>query len=100
MARSGAIAATRRHEATGMKARVDAGSDAAMIAAWDATRNDQPLGASDERASVLETDAADGHVFVLHTGADGGGKIDVYVDEAIPPDVAETLRAVPGSFLV
>src|SRR5688572_7723053 len=83
-----------------MKARVDAGTDAAMIGAWDATRNDQPLGASDEPASVLEADAADGHVFVLNTGADGGGKIDVYVDEAIPPDVAETLRAVPGSFLV
>jgi hypothetical protein len=39
-------------------------------------------------------------VCVLHTGGDGGGPIDVYVDEAIEPDVAATLREVPGRFLL
>jgi hypothetical protein len=58
-----------------MKARVDVGTDVAMVGAWDAQRNADPAAGSalGNASSVLEADAAKGHVFVLHTGRDGGG---------------------------
>ena len=83
-----------------MKARIDAGTDAAMIAVWDASRDERALGPDDSPGDVLESDAAEGLVCVLRTNADGGGKIDVYVGESIEPEVAPTLREVPGRFLL
>ena len=76
-----------------MKARFDAGTDVAMIGAWDAARGAQPFTAEEyERLSdTLEADAAAGHIFVLKTQADGGGPVDVYVDEPVPADVMERL---------
>src|SRR5512133_1821196 len=62
-----------------MKARVDAGTDVAMIGAWDADRG---------------ADAEQGHIFVLHTGADGGGPVDVYIDEPVPADVMQRLTPI------
>ena len=83
-----------------MKARVDAGSDIASIAAWDAARNAIALTPGESHRHVLEVDAAAGHAFVLQTGADGGGPVDVFVDEAIDPALLNRLRRVPGSFLL
>jgi len=85
-----------------MKARVDAGTDVAMIGAWDAHRNSIPLTRSEleNLSSVLEAEAAEGQVFVLHTRADGGGPVDVYVDEAIPREVRARLRPLEGTFLL
>lgn len=71
-----------------------------MIAAWDERRNDKPLSAADSPADVLEAEAAEGLVCVLNTGGDGGGPIDVYVDQTVEPEVAATLREVPGRFLL
>lgn len=76
-----------------MKARFDAGTDVAMIGAWDLARNAQPFTPEEYKrlTDALDTDAEQGHLFVLHTGADGGGPVDAYVDEPVPADVMERL---------
>ena len=86
--------------AAGMK-RIDAGTDVAMIGAWDAARDDAPLnGVGGHLADVLERDVAQAHLFLIHTGGDGGGPVDVYVDEDVPPDARERARAIDGTFLL
>jgi hypothetical protein len=85
-----------------MKARIDAGTDVAMIGAWDAQRASTPFTASEltHLSAALEADAAEGHLFLLHTGADGGGPIDLYVDEAIPGEIEDRLVPSDGEFLL
>jgi len=84
----------------GMKARVEAGTDIAQIGAWDIRRDD---GAFDNlsfkrRTAALREDSEAGFIFVIHTGADGGGPIDVYLDEPIPENVLRTLEKHSGEF--
>lgn len=85
-----------------MKQRVNAGTDVAMIGAWDASRNDGALsgvwGKSLEK--TLEADAAAGHLFLIHMGGDGGGPIDVYVDEEVPAEEQKQARRIGGEFLI
>jgi hypothetical protein len=85
-----------------MKARIDAGTDVAMIGAWDAQRNAKAFTTSQlsQLSDTLEADAAEGHLFLLHTGADGGGPIDLYIDEAIPSDIYQRLVPLGGEFLL
>lgn len=93
-----------------MQARFDAGTDVAMIGAWDADRGAQPFSAEEfERLSdTLDADAAHGHIVVLHTGADGGAPVDVYVDEPVPaehmarltPEGEEFVLALPSGRLI
>ena len=85
-----------------MKARVDASTDVAMIGAWDAQRSAKPLSASElqQSADTLEVDAAAGHLFLLHTGADIGGPIDLYIDEPIPVEIWERLASSGEEFLL
>src|SRR5688572_27864061 len=84
------------HRDAAMKARFDAGTDVAMIGAWDAQRGAQPFSADEYRrlSDTLDADAAEGHVFVVYTGADGGGPVDVYIDEPIPGDLMGRLTPV------
>jgi|SRR5690242_11091779 len=83
-----------------MKARFDAGTDVAMIGAWDAERGAQPFSAEEyaRLSDTLDADAAAGRIFVLHTGADGGGPVDVYVDEPIPAELMQRLTPQDGEF--
>jgi hypothetical protein len=85
-----------------MHQRVEAGTDIAMIGAWDAGRGALPFSADQQRryAKSLEKEAAAGHVFLIHTGADGGGPVDIYVDEPLPPEVRKPLRELGGEFLI
>ena len=85
-----------------MKARFDAGTDAAMLGAWDAQRNAQPFTSSDIRrfSATLDAEAVAGHIFLLNTQADGGGPIDVYIDETIPSEFQENLEPLGGEFLL
>ena len=83
-----------------MKARIDAGTDIALIGLWDAQRGASPPSAGEKASDALEADAAAAHVFLVHTGGDGGGPVDVYVDEAIPPEELERLRPAGGEFLL
>lgn len=85
-----------------MKARVEAGTDIAQIGAWDANRDD---GAFDKlsfkrRTAVLREDSEAGSIFVLNTGSDGDGPIDVYVDESIPESELRENELLKGEFLV
>jgi hypothetical protein len=85
-----------------MKARVEAGTDIARIGAWDASRNDTVVAKrwGKEWDRMLEEDAARGDLFLIDTGADGGGPIDVYCDTEVPPEARAHTRLVAGEFLV
>src|SRR6266699_2712587 len=85
-----------------MHQRIDAGTDVAMIGAWDAGRGALPYSAEQQRRyrKSLEKEAAAGHVFLIHTGADGGGPVDVYVDETLPDEMRKATRELEGEFLV
>jgi len=76
-----------------MKARFDAGTDVAMVGAWDLERGVQPFSPEEFRrlSEALDADAAQGHLFVLHTGVDGGGPVDVYIDEPVPDETVAGL---------
>jgi len=83
-----------------MKARFDVGSDVAMIGAWDGQRGAQPVTPEEYKrlSDTLDADADAGHIFVLHTRADGSGHVDVYVDEPIPNEVMASLTPQGGEF--
>jgi len=85
-----------------MNKRVDAGTDVAMIGAWDAGRSDSALAKRWGKAydQTLENDAVEGHLFLIHTGADCGGPVDVYVDAEVPAGVRAATRLVDGEFLI
>jgi hypothetical protein len=85
-----------------MKTRIDAGTDVAMIGAWDRSRNDCVLGnvPFKEIMRALNEDAQAGHLFLIHTGADGGGPIDVYVEESVPESALKQTRPAEGEFLI
>jgi hypothetical protein len=67
-----------------------------MIGAWDAQRGAQPFTADEfkQLSETLDAEATQGHVFVLHTGADGGGPVDVYVDEPVPAETMSRLTSL------
>jgi hypothetical protein len=79
-----------------MKARFDAGTDVAMIGAWDRERGAQPFTAEEfkQLSDTLDADVTEAHIFVLHTGADGGAPVDVYVDEPIPDETMARLTLI------
>src|SRR5688572_32313699 len=85
-----------------MKVRINAGSDIAMIGAWDAGRNDSALTKVSGRKldEALEQDATAGDIFLIHLGGDGGGPIDVYVDSPIPNEALTEARAAEREFLL
>jgi hypothetical protein len=85
-----------------MHKRVDAGTDVAMIGAWDASRGESPLANGYGKAydKTLEDDAAEGHLFLIHTGADCGGPVDVYVDAEVPEELRKIAKPVEGEFLI
>lgn len=81
-----------------MRARVDAGTDVAMIGAWDARRDGEPFSPdkfSQVQASI-EADASNGHLFLIHTGGDGGGPVDVFIDEPIAAEELARLEPIEG----
>jgi hypothetical protein len=85
-----------------MKTRFDAGTDVAMIGAWDLGRNAQPVTAEEYKqlTDTLDADAEQGHLFVLHTGADGGGPVDVYIDEAVPSETLARLTPLGDELIL
>jgi hypothetical protein len=85
-----------------LKHRFDAHTDVAMVGAWDAERGAQPLSAEEHArlSDTLDAEAAEGHVFVLHTGGDGGGPVEVYIDEPIPTAVAARLTPQDETFIL
>jgi hypothetical protein len=85
-----------------MRTRIEAGTDIAMVGAWDVSRNEVPLARlwGKEFTQTLEQDALAGHLFLVHTSADGGGPIDVLVDEDIPVGFRSQVSERPGEYLL
>src|SRR5215831_12425559 len=85
-----------------MKARFDAGTDVAMVGAWDVERGTQRFSIDESRrlSEVLDVEAAQGHLFVLHTGGDGGGPVDVYIDEPVPDETLANLTPLGGALVL
>ena len=81
-----------------MRARIDAGTDVAMMGAWDAQRDEQPFTPDKfpQVQALIEADAAHGDLFLIHTGADGGGPVDVLIDEPIPAEEVARLKPIEG----
>jgi hypothetical protein len=73
-----------------------------MIGAWDERQGAQvlPRLPYPQLMKTLEADSKLGRLFLILTGADGGGPIDVYVDEAVPRPLRKQLRHLKGEFLV
>jgi hypothetical protein len=80
-----------------VRMRVNVATDVAMIGIWDAGR---PSLAASLASKGLEHEAAEGRLFLIHTGGDCGGEIDVLLDEPPAHDALKNLRAVPGEFLL
>ena len=85
-----------------MYVRFNVGTDVAMLGAWDASRGAQVATAAERKqwSETLEADAEAGHVFLIGTGGNGGGPLDVYIDEPIPGGVSKDLTRVEGEFLL
>jgi hypothetical protein len=81
-----------------MKARIDAGTDVAMIGAWDARQSASPFTAAEiaDHQNALERDASSGALILIRTGGDGGGPVDLYIDEPAPPEVLARVTPVAG----
>jgi hypothetical protein len=73
-----------------------------MIGAWDAQRGAQPFTPEENKqlSNTLDAEADRGHLFVLHTGGDGGGPVDVYIDEPAPADALASLTPLEGEFIL
>jgi len=85
-----------------MHIRLDAGTDIGMIGAWDGDRSASPFSKRRAREldQVVKADASEGHLFVVYTGADGGGPLDIFVDQELPDDIREQVTPVGGEFLL
>ena len=81
-----------------MRKRIDAGTDVAMIGAWDAQQNASPFTPAEvaDHQNSLERDVSQGALFLIRTGGDGGGPVDLYIDEPVPPDVLARVTPVAG----
>jgi hypothetical protein len=73
-----------------MKARIEAGTDIALVGAWDAALQREVL--ADRSDPAFSADASKARLFLIRTGGDGGGPVDVYVDEEMPPAVRRLVR--------
>ena len=49
---------------------------------------------------MLERDAAEGRLFLIHTGSDGGGPVDVYVDESAPASLHARITPIAENVLL
>jgi hypothetical protein len=85
-----------------MYVRFEVGTDVAMLGAWDASRGAQVATAEERKrwSETLEAESEAGHVFLIGTGGDGVGVLDVYVNEPVPNPVKENLTRVEGEFLL
>ena len=60
-----------------MRTRIDAGTDVAMIGAWDAQQNASPFTPAElaDHQNSLERDVSRGALVLIRTGGDGGGPV-------------------------
>jgi len=85
-----------------MKQRIHVGTDIATIGAWDANCNQSPVAKRWGKVwdQTLKEDAAKGDIFLIYTGADMGGSIDIYLDTEVPAEVKAASRPPDRDFLI
>lgn len=86
-----------------MKNVIDAGTDVAMIGAWDEGVRTDPLDdamPSSRRRQALLDDAKRARLFLVMTGVDGASDVQVHVDEPIPASLRSALRKCRGRFRI
>lgn len=81
-----------------MKTRIEAGTDIATLGVWDAEL--QKRSNIDRSLAALDREATQANLFLIRTGGDGGGPVDVYVDEAIPSAARRLVRRVGREHLI
>jgi hypothetical protein len=81
-----------------MKARVESGTDIATEGAWDAALQREPLADRSEMAWLEDVEQA--KLFLIKTGGDGGGSVDIYVDEEMPAKARRRVRQVGEEHLL
>lgn len=82
--------------------RIDIGTDIARIGAWDLNKNDSPFSHAELKNldKALESDSSRGDLFLIKTGADGGGPIDIYIEEEVPEKVKIITNEIHQHFLL
>ncbi len=85
-----------------MKARIEVATDIAMLGAWDSAQDDPLLKTSwgKEFEAALEDDARSGKLFLLRTGGDCGGQVEVLIDEPVSAGLRRKMKQLSGEFLL
>jgi hypothetical protein len=83
-----------------MKSRIQVGTDVAMIGAWDKGVADLSVTKHEGLHKSLEQDAAAGILFLVNTGADCGGAVDVYIDAEVQARLGQQITRVGGEYLL
>jgi hypothetical protein len=81
-----------------MKARIEGGTDIATEGAWDAVLQCEPLVDRSEKMWLQDVEQA--KLFLIKTGGDGGGPVDIYVDEEISAKARRRMRQVGEEHLL
>ena len=82
--------------------RLYAGTDIALIGAWDSNSNknlpsDTAVSKIDE---IIEKASAEGSLFFIKTGGDGGGDIHIYVNEDVPENINNCSKVIEEKFSI
>jgi len=77
-------------------ARINAGTDIAMIGIWDPTRDAHDL-AGAASTDELRRRAADAQLFLIDTGGDGEFPTEVIVDQDVPETLLRWMEKVNGT---
>lgn len=86
-----------------MHHKIQVGTDVAAFGLWDHAANGLERITAlkyKEMRALQDEDIAAGRLLVIDTGADGGGKAEVYVDERIPADNLKHLRTINREYLI
>lgn len=70
-----------------------------MVGIWDNEHSSPPLAPRDF-PDGLRAAAEAGKVFLLNTGADCGGWLEIYLDSEMPPELQRKCRPIGGELLV
>lgn len=81
-----------------MQARFEAGTDIANIGAWDSALQRDILTDRSDNARLADVEKA--RLFLIRTGGDGGGPVDIYVNEEMPTKAMRRVRQVGQEHLL
>ena len=82
--------------------RLYAGTDIAMIGAWDSNSNQNLPSetAASKIDEIIEKASSERSLFYINTGADGGGYIHIYVNEDVPENIKSFSKVIEENFSI